>query len=94
MKKSVKKRTFEKKSLNTVKESNQRTFPVWVVVRHTRARDIRVAVIDNDSPKTRVHALSLAEDEANEAALHYGQGSASVFKGKLVLSKDAEQPDD
>lgn len=85
-------KTFDKKSNKVAPPRKQRTFPVWVVVRHTRAGDHRIAVIDNKIPYNREHAMSMAEDIANEAAQNYGQGSASVYKGTLTLAVKPEMP--
>lgn len=86
--------TFTKKSTKKVPPSKKRKFPVYVVIRHTRAGDQRIHVYDDKGPESssRSNAMSHAEDVANEAAMHYGHGSASVFKGFLVLNEDAEQP--
>jgi hypothetical protein len=91
-------KTFDKKSTKVVEVSTKHTFPVWVVVRHTRAGDHRIAVYDDKGKDkdghnySRENAMSLAEDTAQEAANNYGHGSASVFKGKLIINKDCEQP--
>lgn len=83
-----------KTSAKIAPKRKQRMFPVWVVVRHTRAGDDRRAVINQgtDPKRTRDMAMEMAEEIANEAANHYGQGSASVFAGKLTLAAKAEMP--
>lgn len=81
------KETFRKRSRKVVPPSTENTFNVYVVVRHTRAGDKRIAVVDD-----RDAAMRQAENIADEAAANYGHGSASVFKAILTLAKEAEQP--
>lgn len=85
-----------RKSTKVVPPEKKRKFAVYVVVRHTRAGDEQRAVLRVDKYKDdaacRSLALSYAEDIADEAALHYGQGSASAFKGVLTLAKEPEKP--
>lgn len=89
------KKTIEKRSKVVVPPETKRRFKVFVVVRHTRAGDEQRHVLRVDKYKpggARTLAFHFAEEIADEAARHYGQGSASVFKGTLTISKDAEQP--
>lgn len=73
--------------------SMQRTQPVFVVVRHTRSGDKRVAVFDDDgTPARQAVAMEHAEDVANEAAATYGSGATSVFRGVLTITGRALRP--
>jgi len=90
-------KTFDKKSDKVAPPRKQRKFPVFVVIRHTRAGDVRIEVYDDrDGDKTpsysRTQAMNHAEAVANQAAQDYGHGSASVFRGTLTLAAKAEQP--
>lgn len=60
---------------------------VYVVVRHTRAGDKRVGVLDD-----REDAMHYAEGVASSAARDYGHGRASVFRATLTLTSKALKP--
>ena len=67
---------------------------MYVVVRHTRSGDKRIAVVSGaDDAAVKQRALEIAEDIATRAAYDYGQGSASVFRGRLTVEGEAIQPD-
>lgn len=98
--------TFEKKSNKIALKRRKRTFPVWVVMRHTRSGDQRCKVIDQyhytvtdpekqktEAARTRGYAMEDAREIANEAAMNYGHGSASVYAGTLTINATAERPD-
>lgn len=87
------KATVERVSTKVAPKRKQRAFPVWVVVRHTLAGDERISVRDQGSEpdRSKRYAMEEARDIAETAALHYGQGSASVFGGTLTLNSRAEQ---
>lgn len=82
--------TFKRTSTVVAAKSRKHSQAVWVVVRHTRAGDHRLAVIDNSGPASREIAMARAEEAANRAACDYGHGAASVFKGKLTWAARAE----
>ena len=81
------KKSFDKKSDKVVPKSKQRSFTVFVAIRHTRAGDVRLGVYDKEET-----AMNRAETAVDEAAAMYGFGSASVFKAKLTLIGEAIQP--
>ena len=86
-------KTFVKKNKKKSITNNKKTFAVWVVIRHTRSGDQRIAIYDdNKKANSRELAMERAEEVAQQAANDYGHGSASVFKGKLILSSIAEKP--
>lgn len=81
--------TFIKKSDVIVKRSRKRSFPVFVVIRHTRSGDKRIGIYDNRSV-----AMDAAESIADEAARNYGYGAASVYSAKLILNAKPEMPEE
>jgi hypothetical protein len=83
------KKTFAKTNDKKAKESTKKKFDVLVVIRHTRAGDQRIAVIDNRGQASIRYALDRAEEVADEAARDYGFGSTSVFKATLTLIGEA-----
>jgi hypothetical protein len=84
--------TFELTSDTNNQPVLTREFDVWVIVRHTRSGDQRIAIIDDDGDN-RQYVMDKAEEVAREAAQMYGQGSTSVFRGVLVLDQEPEQQD-
>jgi hypothetical protein len=60
---------------------------VFVIIRHTRAGDKRVSIVDD-----RETAMQRAEELARLLALDYGHGRTSVFKATLTLHGKALKP--
>lgn len=87
--------TFNIAAQETKPVLHAKSTPVWVVVRHTRAGDQRLDIIDQGKFRpgaAREIAMERAQEIAQRAAYDYGHGSASVFAGTLWLSDKAEKP--
>lgn len=85
-------KTFEKVNTKKAPKSKQKTFDVLVIIRHTRAGDVRCAVYDYRNEKCIDYTMNRAEEIANDAARNYGYGSTSVYKAKLKLLGGPLQP--